>query len=111
MTSLVDIFSILESGDSGIDQSTLDMLVRRTRSVNILEFLMMLGIQGLGRAVASKMVMFITNIDDLIATLNDAEEIRLLPINEGIKRNIIEWYSRDNNKRFLEEVQKLHLDF
>ena len=72
---------------------------------------MMLGIQVLGRAVASKMVMFITNIDDLINTLNDPEEIRLLPINAGIKRNIQEWYSRANNKRFLEEVQKLHLDF
>ena len=111
ITSLSDIFSILESGNSGIDQSLLDTLVSRARSVNILEFLMMLGIQGLGRAVASKMVMFITNIDDLINTLNDPEEIRLLPINAGIKKNIQEWYSRANNKRFLEEVQKLHLDF
>ena len=109
--SFIDIFSILESGDSGIDQGLLDTLVTRVRNMNLLEFLMSLCISGLGRAVAGKLIMNIEDIEDLIRILNDAEEMRLLPINEGIKKNIIEWYSRANNKNFLEEVKKLQLEF
>lgn len=110
-SSLIDLFSPLESKSKNLSQDSLDELVTRTRNINMMELLMILGINGMGRAIAGKLTTEVMNVEGLIETLENEKQLRLLPINEAVKKSMISWYQKDYNKQLLKDIYNLHLPY
>ena len=109
ITSLLDIFTTLESKSDKVPQADLDRLVTKMRSINLMEFIIMLGIPGMGRAIAGKLAVEVGNVAGFIRILNNDEYFRLLTISSVVKKYLAEWYSVPEHKEFLEKVKALEL--
>lgn len=110
ITSLRDIFLPLESKDpKNVSQELLDTMVTRARDVNFMELLMLIGIDGLGRAAAGKLAMEAEDIDGLLNLMQHPEIMQQLPIFNAIKQNTLEWYKVEGNADFLVYIRNLKL--
>lgn len=106
---LSDIFSIIDSKSKSLSQDHLNQLVTRVRDINMMELFLILGIQGMGKAIAGKLSSEIYNLQNFIDILQSEEQLRLLPVNESVKSNMSKWFERESNKDFLLELIKLKL--
>ena len=109
ITSLIDIFTTLESKSKEVAQDELDRLVVSMRNINTREFIILLGIPGMGKAIASKLAMEAGTLPGLVNILNNAEYFRLLGISSVVKKNLKEWYDVPEHKKFLEDAIALKL--
>lgn len=109
ITSLIDIFTTLESKSKEVVQEELDRLVVLMRNINTREFIILLGIPGMGKAIASKLAMEAGTLEGLVRILNNAEYFRLLGISSVVKKNLKEWYDVPEHKKFLEDAIALKL--
>ena len=105
----LDLFTPLETNTKQVSQEILDKIVIRMRRINLMELLMILGIGGMGRAIAGKLTTEVNDLTGLIETLESPELLRLLPINETVKTNLAAWYEIDDNKQILYHLRDMHL--
>ena len=70
---------------------------------------MMLGIPGMGRAIAGKLASEVGTVSGLIDILNNDEYFRLLNISSVVKQYFADWYTVPENKLFLERLKDLNL--
>lgn len=111
ITSLADIFTTLETKSEQVSQEALDRLVLKMRSINLLDLIMMLGIPGMGRAIAGKLASEVGTVEGLIGILNNEEYFRLLAISSVVKKYFLEWYAIPEHKLFLERIDELKLPY
>ena len=109
--SVIDIFSPLDNKSTKISQDELDTLVMRMRNVNTMELLIILGIPNIGRAIAGKITAEVMSIHGLIKALNDEKAMRLLPINDVAKRNLLTWYKHPLHRELLDKIAAMHLTY
>ena len=109
VVNLLDVFSTLETKSDKISQRVLDDLVTKMRSINLLDLIMMLGIPGMGRAIAGKLASEVGTVSGLIDILNNDEYFRLLNISSVVKQYFADWYTVPENKLFLERLKDLNL--
>lgn len=109
VTSLIDIFTTLESKSPDVPQEDLDRLVTAMRNLNTREFIVLLGIPGMGRAIACKLAMEAGTLEGLKRILTDSEYFRLLGISSVVKKNLKEWYTVPEHQKFLDDAIALKL--
>lgn len=109
-TSFIDLFTQLDAKGE-VSQDVLDKLVMRVRKINLRELLMVLGIPGMGRAIASKITAEVETIKGLKLNLEDPELFRLLPVNDATKLNLKAWYNKEHNKVLLQQIIDLDLPY
>lgn len=108
--SIRAIFTPMDSKSDKISQDILDAITRRAQQINLIELYMILGINGLGRAVAAKIVAETGSIDGFIklATDNDyANETMLNPI---CVSGVQHWYQNKTHQEFLNFIKSLKLE-
>lgn len=113
ITSIKDLFIPIDNKSSNIKQTDLDRLVARVRNINLMELLMMLGVNGMGKSVAGKiasMESIAGSIHKLITTLNDPNELRFLTITQNVKENLTKWYKDSTHKDLLDYIASLNLE-
>ena len=111
VTSLIDLFTVIESTSDVVSQRTLDNLVSRMRKINFMELILILSIPGIGQAVAGRLAMETKTIQGLMDSLANSEYFNLLPVSAVVKTCLAEWYAIPEHRTFLQEVQKLHLQY
>lgn len=111
ITAFKDIFTPIDSKSKTLSQDMLDALVTRVRNVNMMELLIILGINRMGRAIAGKIVMEVLNLKGFIRLLEDSEQMRLLPIGDSIKKGMGLWYANPENRSLIHYISQLQLPY
>lgn len=109
ITSLVDLFTPIVSPNKKVPQELLDKLVTRMQNINMLELLMILGIENMGRALAMKLAAEVETVQGFIDLFHDELHFRSILVNEAMKRNLRKWYDDPYNRELLEKIRDLHL--
>ena len=77
----------------------------------MMELLIILGINRMGRAIAGKIVMEVLNLNGFIRLLEDSEQMRLLPIGDSIKKGMGLWYANPENRSLIHYISQLQLPY
>lgn len=109
ITSLLDLFSPIDSPNKKVPQELLDRWVSRMQSINMLELLMILGIENMGRALAMKLAAEVRTVQGFIDLFQNDLQFRSMPLNESVKKNIRKWYDDPYNKDLLQKIRDLQL--
>lgn len=111
VTKFTDVFIPLTNKSKKLKQDDLDLVVKRIQDINLMELLMSLGINGMGRAIASKITAEVITIPGLIETLESEELFKLLPVNDGVKNSLMSWYNQECNKEILNTLISYKLTY
>ena len=87
----------------------MNTLVTKIRHINLVEFLVCLGIPNIGNAMANRISFSVLNLKGLINTMENDEEFSYLSIGENIKRELKEWYHNPDHQNWLKDLAKLKL--
>lgn len=110
ITSVKDLFTPMESRSKDVSQDTLDQITRAAQNINLVELFMILGIPGLGKALATKLVMETGSLSALIKCLQNPSQLQDLLINESLKQGLKAWYTSKTHQEFLDYIASLKLN-
>lgn len=109
VTSILDLFTPIISPSNKVSQDLLDKLVCRMQNINLLELLMILGIEHMGRAMAMKLAAEVETVQGFIDLFHDDLHFRSILINAAMKINLKKWYEDPYNQDLLEKIRDLNL--
>lgn len=108
ITNFIDIFFPIISQNKRI-QSLADKLVSRMQQINNMELLLIIGIPGMGRAIAGRLATETRSLEGFRKLLENPKELKLLMISDIVKKNLINWYNIPGNKKLINKLVELKL--
>ena len=107
ITSLTDIFRIMESKSKATTQEQLDKLYVSAKNIELAQLLTILNIQGFSKVMASKIVKDVRHIRDIKSLFNSPAKLKQLNLPKSVIDHIHEWMCDEHNTALLDELSSI----
>lgn len=110
ITKLTDIFGIMESKSKSVSQELLDKLYLAAKNIELIQLLVMLGIPGLSKVTASKIVPDVRDLNEVEEVFKSESLMRQLDLSNSLIDHIKEWYAKPNSIELLNILKSANLN-
>lgn len=110
ITKLIDIFGIMESKSKSVPQESLDKLYLAAKNIEMIQLLVMLGIPGFSKVIASKVVSDVRHIASVHELFQSEPAMRQFGLSKSVIAHIKEWYADPDNVALLNALEAANLN-
>lgn len=110
ITTLTDIFRLMESKSKNVAQELLDKFYLAAKNFELVQLLAILNIQGLSKVMAGKIVKDVRYIKDIKPLFDSPDKMKQLGLPKAIIEHICEWCSDEYNLALLNELSTIEFN-